>query len=121
MGRNERITNAWRIGPYVISEIEGHGWPSIPGPIYRFEIDGQERNHEAYETLDHALASAIGERWTGRRGAGGFGVDMAAGWFMRMIGAHGIGTRTGESVEVTDAEGRKVMVAGPAHARRVPA
>lgn len=82
----ERVTNAWRVGPYVFSEIEGHGFHSIPGPVYRFEIDGRAANHEAYADLDQALASAVGERWTGPRGAGGSGVDTAAGWFLTMIG-----------------------------------
>jgi hypothetical protein len=83
----ERVTNAWRVGPYVFSEIEGHGFRGIDGPVYRFEIDGRGNNHEVFTSLDGAIVAAVGERWTGRRSAGGGGVDTAAGWFMAMIGA----------------------------------
>jgi hypothetical protein len=41
---------------------------------------------EWYPSLEHAMAAAIAEKYTGRRGAGGTGVGTAADWFMRMIG-----------------------------------
>jgi hypothetical protein len=83
------VVNAWVIGPYTISEIEGHGFTDHEGkPLYRFAIAGRPDNHELYLSLDQALAEAIGERWTGPRGAGGPGVDTAAGWFLAMIGVH---------------------------------
>ena len=115
----ERVTNAWRVGPYVFSEIEGHGFASIPGPVYRFEIDGRPASHEVYETLDMALASAVGERWTGPRGAGGSGVDTAAGWFLRMIGAIGVEAFPGESIELVNGNGSEMRQDYPATARRV--
>jgi hypothetical protein len=81
------VVNAWVIGPYTISEIEGHGFAGHEGPLFSAEVDDQGTSHELYESLDRALAEAIGRRWTGPRGAGGSGVDTAAGWFRAMSGA----------------------------------
>lgn len=53
---------------------------------YCFMIDGEE-DWTVYLSLDHCIVSAVGQKWTGPRGAGGQAVDTAAGWFMRMIGA----------------------------------
>lgn len=85
----QRVTNRWKVGDYTFEEIEGHGFSEWEGqPLYRFEIQGQRQGlNELFPSLDHALVAAVGQRWTGHRGAGGSGVDTAAGWFMRMIGA----------------------------------
>ena len=61
----------------------------VGGVLWSFDIAGHDRNPELYASLDHAMVAAVGEKWTGRRGASGTAVDTAAGWFMRMIGAHG--------------------------------
>jgi hypothetical protein len=81
------VVNAWVIGPYTISEVAGHGFAGYDGSLFTAEIEGRSPSHEMYECLDHALAEVIGRRWTGPRGAGGGGVDTAAGWFLSMIGA----------------------------------
>ena len=96
-----RVTNAWAIGPYVFSEIEDHGFKDFEGePLYQFTIEGRRAGHTAYQTLDEALVSAVGERWTGPQSAGGGGVDTAAGWFLRMIGAAGHHLPEGVRVEI---------------------
>jgi hypothetical protein len=83
-------TEVGKVGPWTFFEIRHHGFKGdLSGkPLYEFEVNGhQENGAEWYESLDMAIVSAVGEKWTGRRGAGGTGVDTAAGWFMRMIGA----------------------------------
>lgn len=84
----ERINRTWNIGPYFVDEVEGHGFAEFDGPLYRSRIEGEDRrDSEMYTSLDHAIAAAIGRRWTGYRGAGGTAVGTAADWFMVMIGA----------------------------------
>lgn len=48
---------------------------------------GKPRFGTLYASLEHAMVAAVGEKYTGPRGAGGTGVGTAADWFMRMIGA----------------------------------
>jgi hypothetical protein len=93
MGRlTERVVATATLGPYTFEEVEGHGFSSTPGSMWRFRIEDKRDNHTYYATLDHALASAVAERWTGPRGAGGAGVGTAADWFMAMIGASAVET-----------------------------
>ncbi len=47
----------------------------------------ESRSDEWYATIEHAMAAAIAEKHTGKRGAGGEGVGTAADWFIKMIGA----------------------------------
>ena len=81
--------NTYRVGPYLFAEVIDHGFRDIyPNQsLWIFTIDGGDRGTGLFPTLDHAMVAAVGERHTGRRGAGGIAVDTAAGWFMRMIGA----------------------------------
>lgn len=81
------ILQSVQIGPYTFEEVADHGFPSWADQIlWRVRIVGK-KSPQFYSTLDHALVSAVGERWTGTRGAGGTGVGTAADWFMKMIGA----------------------------------
>jgi hypothetical protein len=81
-------TEVGKVGPWTFYEIQHHGFKGdLSGmPLYEFEANGT-LSGEWYDSLDMAIVSAVGEKWTGRRGAKGTGVDTAAGWFMRMIGA----------------------------------
>lgn len=92
-----RYPNRWEIGEWTFFQVEEHGFDHVNGaPLYGFgdgstrktgALAGQPAFGELYETLEHAMVAAVAEKYTGRRGAGGTGVDTAAGWFMRMIGA----------------------------------
>lgn len=80
-------SNRWTVGEYTFTEHTEHGFPDFEGkPLYKFEINGK-RSMEMYPSLDEALVAAVGEKYTGPRGAGGSGVGTAADWFLRMIGA----------------------------------
>jgi hypothetical protein len=83
----ERVSRRWIVGPYTFEQVERHGFPEpeFPRLMYRFKIDG-EGNSELYRTLDRAIVSAVGQKHTGPRGAGGSGVGTAADWFAVMIG-----------------------------------
>lgn len=93
----ERVKNQWEVGEWTFYEIVDHGFAHDDlgdKPLYKFAVTtvapGEKPpkpNHELYKSLDHAMAAAIAEKWTGQRGAGGTGVGTAADWFMRMIGA----------------------------------
>ena len=83
-------TQIGQVGPWTFFEIRNHsfGGDLLGLPLYEFEVNGRrEPGAEMYADLDTAIVSAVGEKYTGQRGAGGTGVDTAAGWFMRMIGA----------------------------------
>lgn len=85
-----RINRKWTVGDYTFTEYEGHGFTTYEGkPLFGFTIEGRERkgNGELYASLDEALVAAVGEKYTGPRGAGGSNVGTAADWFMKMIGA----------------------------------
>lgn len=87
MSTHERINRRWTVGEWEFQEVEilwgSHEWRTF----YRFTAEGLAPNNELYDTLEHAMAEAIGSKYTGPRGAGGSGVNTAAGWFLRMIGA----------------------------------
>lgn len=81
---------------WTFYEVTNHGFTGelADKPLYGFVVGEPEisglggiKFGELYPSLDHALVAAVGEKYTGQRGAGGTGVDTAAGWFMRMIGA----------------------------------
>jgi len=80
----DRLVDTWEVGPYQLRQ-----WRDRDGrDLFDFTIDGERKGlREMYASLDHALVAAVGEKWTGPRGASGSGVETAAGWFMRMIGA----------------------------------
>lgn len=78
-----RLTDAWTVGEYEFTEHDDKG-----RKLYSFTIGAAKRSvPEFYASLDEALVAAVGEKWTGPRGAGGSGVGTAADWFLRMIGA----------------------------------
>jgi hypothetical protein len=80
------------VGEWEFFEITGHPFKSYGDkPLYKFAVKQEDGpsvdNREMYESLEEAMVAAVGAKYTGERGAGGSGVDTAAGWFMRMIGA----------------------------------
>ena len=83
------------IRDWTFYEVTGHGFTGelADKPLYGFTVGkvktpkGQPEMDELYPSLEHAMVSAVGEKYTGPRRAGGSGTDTAAGWFMRMIGA----------------------------------
>lgn len=93
---NERYTNRWTVGDWTFYQIEDHGFSNHDGPMFAYGVSEREATRQAgkpitgewYPNLEHAMAAAIAEKFTGKRGAGGTGVGTAADWFMRMIGAY---------------------------------
>lgn len=98
-----RFPNRWAVGRWTFFEVE-----RADGTFYAFSVDdamddrGLPKIGELYLSLDHAMVAAVGEKYTGERGAGGSGVGTAADWFMRMIGA-------GQISEAGYAESNKVL------------
>lgn len=72
------------VGPYTFFEVHNHGFER-GDPLYRYMIKGYKPSSELYESVDYAMAAAIAERHTGRRGAGGTAVGTASDWFMAML------------------------------------
>lgn len=96
MTREMFYTERWSVGQWQFFKIDGSQiTESYAGrELFGFETQAEDgarpevsNVHEWFNSLEHAMAAAIAEKYTGRRGAGGTGVDTAAGWFMRMIGA----------------------------------
>lgn len=90
-----RVVNYWELpGLGTVYEIEGHGFIGLDyenKTLYAYgkgEVNdkGEPKVGEYHRTLDRALIAAVGEKYTGPRGAGGTGVGTAADWFARMIG-----------------------------------
>jgi hypothetical protein len=82
-----QLMRSWTVGDYRFCEYDQHGFADFAGkPLYKFEIDGK-RGMEMYASLDEAMVAAVGQKYTGPRGAGGSGVGTAADWFLKMIGA----------------------------------
>lgn len=84
------------LGDWTFYQVTEHGFTSDveDRPLYGFApaiaegaAPGKPQLGELYRSLEHAMVAAVGQKYTGRRGAGGTGVDTAAGWFMKMIGA----------------------------------
>lgn len=93
MTRETHHTERWTVGQWQFFEIDGREISdSYEGrKLYGFAdntVDATaSKVHEWFNTLEHAMAAAIAQKYTGPRGAGGSGVGTAADWFMRMIGA----------------------------------
>lgn len=84
------------IGGWTFYRVTDHGFTGefADRPLYGFAPAvpdgtgaGKPKLGELYASLEHAMVAAVGEKYTGPRGAGGSGVGTAADWFMRMIGA----------------------------------
>lgn len=54
---------------------------------YSFRLSNQRENCYVFPTIERAVVEAISAKYCGQQGASGTGVDTAAGWFMKMIGA----------------------------------
>jgi hypothetical protein len=96
MSRELFYTQRWNVGAWQFFEIDGRQISdSYEGrKLYGFETQAEDgarpevsNVREWFNSLEHAMAAAIAEKYTGPRGAGGSGVGTAADWFMRMIGA----------------------------------
>jgi hypothetical protein len=88
-----RYPNRWQIGDWTFYEGEDHGFSAHEGrslfayePVSNPGSPGKPNTGEWFTSLDRAMIAAIGEKYTGPRGAGGTGVGTAADWFARMIG-----------------------------------
>jgi hypothetical protein len=88
-----RYTMLAQLGDWTFWAGDDHGFPSHEGrTLYAFEKvsdpgePGKPKTGEWFVSLDRAMISAVGEKYTGPRGAGGAGVGTAADWFARMIG-----------------------------------
>lgn len=76
------------LGDWTFYQVGGYGEDALYA--YAHGLTNGEyppKIGELYLTLEYAMASAIAEKYTGPRGAGGSGVGTAADWFMRSIGA----------------------------------
>lgn len=100
-----------QLGDWTFYEVRDHGFtgPEYDGkPLYAYEkvrelgtVD-KPKLGEFHRSLDRAIIAAIGEKYTGPRGAGGTGVGTAADWFARMIGMDAL-------VEPDYASGQKAL------------
>ncbi len=104
-----KYTNRWEMPEVTFYQVEDHGFSGYGdrplfayGPPGATDDRGIPKTGELHEALDRALVAWVAEKYTGPRGAGGTGVDTAAGWFMRMIGADTL-------VPVEHPEGQKVL------------
>lgn len=79
-----RTQQTWSVGTYTFYQVKMKHNDEV---LFTYSIGDDKISSELYPTLDYALAAAVAERHTGRRGAGGTAVGTAADWFMRMIGA----------------------------------
>jgi hypothetical protein len=85
------------VTPTIVGKVGGWTFYEVTGMfegriLYGFgdgstDENGRPEYGELYDSIEWAMASAIAEKHTGKRGAGGTGVGTAADWFMRMIGA----------------------------------
>jgi hypothetical protein len=81
------------VADWTFYEVTDHGFSGelANQPLYGFTVNPapeiQPKLNELFANLEHAMVAAVGEKFTGKRGAGGTGVGTAADWFMRMIGA----------------------------------
>lgn len=102
------VINQWHVGEFMFEEVETSVVINGHTRWFRFFVRSVKPNNELYETLEHAMAEAIGQKYAGQRGAASTGVDSPAGWFMRMIGADGYrGMTTAEIRTAQSAEARK--------------
>jgi hypothetical protein len=82
-----------QLGDWTFWAWDGHPFEAHEGKtLYAYEPvrkpgePGKPNTGEWFASLDRALIGAVGEKYTGPRGAGGTGVGTAADWFARMIG-----------------------------------
>jgi hypothetical protein len=121
-----RYTNRWEMPEVTFYQVEAHGFEAHEGrPLYGYGKPGETndlgipKTGELHVSLDRALVAWVAEKYTGARGAGGTGVDTAAGWFMRMIGADAlvpVDYREGQKV-LTDAIADTAKHSGPIYRR----
>jgi hypothetical protein len=98
-----------QIGDWTFWAWDGHPFDKHAGkPLYAYEpvtepgiVPGQNTG-EWFPSIDRAMIAAVGEKYTGPRGAGGTGVGTAADWFARMIGMDAL-------VEVNYRDGQKAL------------
>ena len=90
-----RATMLAQLGDWTFWEVWDHGFigPEYDGkPLFGYEnvsnpgTPGKPKLGEYHRSLDRAIVAAVGEKYTGPRGAGGTGVGTAADWFCKMIG-----------------------------------
>lgn len=84
--RGELINRTWTVGEYTFQEVETD-WGGQRRTFYRGQVNGLDKCNELFDSLEHAIVSAIATKYTGPRGASGSGVGTAGDWFMRMVGA----------------------------------
>jgi hypothetical protein len=107
MARELYPTERWTIGAWQFFEIDGRQISDTyeGRKLYGFTANtvGAQAGDtsEWFNTLEHAMAAAIAEKYTGPRGAGGSGVGTAADWFMRMIGADSLVAAEDREVQST--------------------
>jgi hypothetical protein len=71
----------YRVGDYLFTE------GSLGDQtVFAFVLPDGTKSSEFYSSLEMAMVAAVGQMYTGRRGAGGEGVGTAADWFAKMIG-----------------------------------
>ena len=88
------FTMAGQIGDWTFWAWDGHPFTGehegqtlyAYEPVSKSGSPGKPNTGEWFASLDRALIAAVGEKYTGPRGAGGEGVGTAADWFARMIG-----------------------------------
>ena len=94
-----RWTALAQLGDWTFYEVQDHGFtgPEYDGkPMYAYEklsdrnpeglLGRKPKWGEFHRSLDRAMVAAVGEKYTGTRGAGGTAVGTAADWFCRMVG-----------------------------------
>lgn len=98
-----------QLGDWTFWAWDGHPFESHAGKtLYSYELTtrpGIVPGHpvgEWFPSIDRAMIAAVGEKYTGPRGAGGTGVGTAADWFARMIGMDAL-------VEVNYQDGQKAL------------
>lgn len=106
-----RATMLAQLGDWTFWEVWDHRFtgPEYDGkPLFGYEKisdpgePGKPKIREYHRSLDRAIIAAVGEKYTGPRGAGGEGVGTAADWFAKMIGMDAL-------VPVDYAQGREVV------------
>lgn len=83
--RQNRKNKVGEVAGFEFFEVDGFGGYD---KLYKFSIAGEEPGSFCWESLERAIVEAIGQKYTGKIGAMGTGVDTAGGWFMKMIGAN---------------------------------
>lgn len=87
MKQQSYTIQTWELDDIKIRQVRGWWQKRDEEPMYEYQLPTDaEWHNEAFYTLEMAYVSAIAAKYTGHRGAGGTGVDTAAGWFARMIG-----------------------------------